>query len=90
MAPLLKLEEAERDATEYVQQQRIRDHLNFRSYDERIESELASWLAARAIEGSLPEQLYGKAEQLLKSWHVVLPASSSIERLVDSVSSCKK
>jgi hypothetical protein len=80
------LEESERDATEYVQQQRIRDYLNFHTYDERIESELISWLVERAIEGSLPEELYGKAEQLLKSWHIVLPASSTIERLVDSVS----
>jgi Domain of unknown function (DUF4158) len=55
LPPLLKLEEAERDATEYVQQQRIRDHLNFHTYDERIESELISWLADRAIEGSLPD-----------------------------------
>ena len=85
LPPLLKLEESERDATEYVHQQRIRDYLNFHIYDERIESELASWLADRAIEGVLPEQLYGKAEQLLKSWHIVLPAGSSIERLVDSV-----
>jgi len=86
LPPLLKLEESERDATEYVQQQRIRDYLNFHTYDERIESELINWLVERAIEGSLPEELYGKAEQVLKSWHIVLPAASTIERLVDSVS----
>ena len=86
LPPLLRLEESERDATEYVQQQRVRSYLNFHICDERIESELTSWLADRAVEGSLPEQLYGKAEQLLKSRHVVLPAASAIERLVDSVS----
>jgi len=90
LPPLLKLEESERDATEYVQQQRIRDYLKFHSYDERIETELTTWLVDRAVEGFLPEQLYGKAEQLLKSWHVVLPASSTIERLVDSISARAK
>jgi len=90
LPPLLKLEEPERDATEYVQQQRIRDYLKFHSYDERIETELTSWLVDRAVEGFLPEQLYGRAEQLLKSWHLVLPASSTIERLVDSVSARAK
>ncbi len=82
---LHSLSEPERDTTEYDYQQRIRQHLNFHEYDEKVETELSSWLAQRAIEGILPEALYQQAEQLLKSWHVVLPASSTIERLVDSI-----
>lgn len=87
---LHSLSEPERDTTEYEYQQRIRQYLNFHEYDEKIETELSGWLAQRAIEGVLPEALYQKAEQLLKSWHVVLPASSTIERLVDSISARAK
>ncbi|MBX9721911.1 MAG: Tn3 family transposase, partial [Candidatus Obscuribacterales bacterium] len=51
---------------------------------------LSSWLAERALEGILPEQLYQRAEQLLKTWHIVLPAVSTVERLVDSISARAK
>lgn len=87
---LNRLSEPERDTTEYEYHQRIRKYLNFQEYGEKIETELSGWLAQRAVEGMLPEELYQKAEQLLKSWHVVLPAASTIERLVDSVSAHAK
>jgi len=90
LPPTLRLEEPERDTTEYDHQQRIREYLNYHVYDEKIEAELSAWLANRAIEGMLPEELYQKAAQLLKSWHVVLPAASTVERLVDSVASRAK
>ena len=83
---LSRLSEPERDTTEYDYQKRIRQYLNFHEYDEKIETDLSDWLAQRAVEGMLPDELYQKAEQLLKSWHVVLPAASIVERLVDSVS----
>jgi hypothetical protein len=38
----------------------------------------------RAAEGTLPADLLQQAEALLRSWRVVLPASSSLERLVAS------
>ncbi len=91
MPPTLnRLDEPERDTTEYQYQQRIREYLNYLDYDEKIEADLSAWLTERAIEGMLPDDLYDKAEQTLKSWHVVLPARSTIERLVDSVSARAK
>jgi hypothetical protein len=46
--------------------------------------ELAQWLEIRAAEGILPADLLQQTESLLRSWQVVLPASSTLERLVAS------
>ncbi|MCC7531061.1 MAG: DUF4158 domain-containing protein [Candidatus Melainabacteria bacterium] len=83
--PLLSLDEPERDATEYGHQQKIRAYLQYAQFDERIEAELIAWLTDRAVEGALAQELFQKAERVLKSWHVILPAPARIERLVASV-----
>lgn len=90
LAPVLSISEPSREATEYEHQQRIREYLNYRFFDEQIEQELNSWLSERAVEGSLPEELFQRAEQVLKSWHVVLPGPSTLGRLVASVSARAK
>jgi TnpA family transposase len=90
LSPLLSLDDPERDATEYKHQQRIREYLHYCIFDDRIESELVDWLAERALEGVLAQELFQRAEQVLKAWHVILPAPSTIERLVSSVSASAK
>lgn len=84
LPPVLFVSETERSATEYDYQERIRQYLGWRSFDQRDEHELARWLEMRAAEGTLPADLLQQAEGLLRSWRVVLPASSSLERLVAS------
>ena len=84
LSPVLFVSETERSATEYDYQERIRQYLGWQSFDQRAEHELARWLEMRAAEGTLPADLLQQAEGLLRSWRVVLPASSSLERLVAS------
>jgi TnpA family transposase len=85
ISPLLKLDESERNATEYGYQKRIREYLHYCDFDDRVERELMDWLAERALEGVLSQELFDRAEQVLKAWHVILPAPSSIERMVSTV-----
>jgi TnpA family transposase len=85
LSPVLFVSDTERSATEYDYQERIRQHLGWQTFDPHAEEELTRWLEMRAAEGTLPADLLQQAEGLLRSWRVVLPASSSLERLVASV-----
>jgi TnpA family transposase len=84
LSPVLFVSEAERSATEYDYQERIRQYLGWQSFDHWAEDELTRWLEMRAAEGTLTADLLQQAEGLLCSSRVVLPASSSLERLVAS------
>ena len=84
LSPVLFVSDAERSATEYDYQERIRQYLDWQAFDERAEEQLTRWLEMRAAEGAVPTDLLQQAESLLRSWHVVLPASSTLERLVAS------
>jgi hypothetical protein len=84
LSPVLFLSETERSGTEYDYQERIRQYLGWQAFDQRAEEELTRWLEMRAAEGTLPADLLQQAEGLLRSWRVVLRASSSLERLVAS------
>ena len=83
--PVLFLEPPHREATDLEHERRIREHLSFRSFDEAVQDKLESWLYRPAMEGFEPRDLYHQAEDLLRSWKVVLPAPSSLERIVGSV-----
>jgi len=84
LSPVLFVPDIERGATESDYQERIRRYLGYRAFDDRIQDELAHWLEIRAAEGILPADLLQQTESLLRSWQVVLPASSTLERLIAS------
>jgi len=83
--PLLFLPDPERPATESAQLQRIRRHLGWHEFDQAAEQGLRVRLQERAAEGMTPGPLLVLAEDLLRAARVVLPAPSTLERLVASV-----
>ena len=84
LSAVLFVPETERSATEYEYQERIRRYLGWQAFGQRAQEELTRWLEVRVAEGILSADLLQQAESLLRSWQVVLPASSSLERLVAS------
>jgi TnpA family transposase len=84
LSPVLFVPDIERGATESEYQERIRRYLGYRAFDQRFQEELTQWLEIRATEGVLPADLLQQTESLLRSWQVVLPAASTLERLVAS------
>ena len=82
LAPVLFVDRAARDATESGHQRRIRSYLGFRSFDGEVGSQMERWLSDWTAEELLPRDLFDRAERLLRSWSVVLPAPATLERLV--------
>jgi hypothetical protein len=76
----------ERLATETEHLQRIRTYLGWRPFDDEARARLTRWLTQRATDDLLPRDLVVRAEEMLRTWHVVLPALSTLEELVASVS----
>jgi TnpA family transposase len=76
----------ERLATETDHLQRIRTYLGWRPFDDEARARLTRWLTQRATDDLLPRDLVHRAEAMLRTWHVVLPALSTLEELVASVS----
>jgi hypothetical protein len=85
LPPILVLDPPERAATETEQQQRIREYLGYRSFDERARADLEDHLRAQVAQGLLPCELFQSAENILRFWKTVLPAPATLERLVASV-----
>lgn len=82
---VLSIQKQERLKTRSEHEKRIRAHLGYVLFDERVEKQLAAVLSERAVESVLPEELLWKAEELLRTWKVVRPATSTLERAVASV-----
>jgi hypothetical protein len=78
----------ERLATETEHLQRIRTYLGWRPFDDEARARLTRWLTQRATDDLLPRDLVVRAEEILRTWHVVLPVLSTLEELVASVSTC--
>lgn len=72
-------------ATETEQLQRIRDYLGWSPFDAQAQQRLVHWLRQRATDDLLPIDLVSRAEDMLRSWHIVLPARSTLEELVVSI-----
>jgi TnpA family transposase len=84
--PLILFGEAPgRLATETEQLQRIRDYLGWRPFDHAARERLTGWLRQRATDDLLPIDLVTRAEDVLRSWRIVLPALSTLEELVVSM-----
>jgi TnpA family transposase len=86
LPPVLFGELPGRLATETEQLQRIREYLGWRPFDDEARARLTRWLTQRATDDLLPRDLVHRAEAMLRTWHVVLPALSTLEELVASVS----
>jgi TnpA family transposase len=82
LAPVLFLDRPGRAQTERAQALRIRHHLGLRSFDSGTAMDLRNWLRQGAIEGRTVAELMVRAEDKLRDWHVMLPAASTLERLV--------
>jgi TnpA family transposase len=82
VAPVLFVDRAVRDATESAQQQRIRAYLGYSDFDDEIRARLEQRLEEWTAEDLVPRDLFDRAEKLLRSWKVVLPSPSTLERLV--------
>jgi Domain of unknown function (DUF4158) len=85
LPPVLFIAAPDRDATVSEHEQRIRQYLGYQQFDQALQERLTGWLEARATEGSLPKDLLSHAIDQLRTWRVVLPVQSTIERLVASV-----
>jgi TnpA family transposase len=74
-----------RFATETNHRQRIRTYLGWDLFDEEARTRVTQWLTQRATDDLLPHDLVIRAEDLLRSWRIVVPARSTLEELVASV-----
>ena len=82
LAPVLFLDRPGRAQTEREQSLRIRRYLGIRDFDQQAAIELRQWLRPRAIEGRTAAELLRHAEDKLRDWRVMVPAMSTLERLV--------
>ena len=82
LPPVLFLDRPGRSQTERAQSLRIRRHLGIRDFDRHVAADLRDWLRPGAIEGRTTNELMARAEDRLREWRVMLPASSTLERLV--------
>ncbi len=82
LAPVLFLDRPGRAQTERAQSLRIRRHLGIRGFDRQVAADLREWLRQGAIEGRTAAELMVRAEGRLRDWRVMLPAVSTLDRLV--------
>jgi TnpA family transposase len=82
LAPVLFLDRPGRAQTERAQSLRIRRHLGIRAFDRHVAADLRNWLRQGALEGRTAAELMARAEDRLREWRVMLPAPSTLERLI--------
>ncbi len=82
LPPVLFLDRPGRAQTERAQSLRIRRHLGIRAFDRHVAADLRDWLRQGALEGRTAAELMARAEDRLREWHFMLPAPSTLERLV--------
>ena len=85
LPPELFLDRAGREPTERVQAQRIRRHLGLSRFDAATEASLRAWLREGALEGRSAPELLARAEDRLRTWKVMLPGASTLDRIVAAV-----
>jgi len=85
MPPVLFVAPPPRKQTDTDHERRIREYLGFRTFDAEPRRDLAEWLRARAAEGMLADELIVRAERRLFSERVIVPARTTLERLVVSI-----
>jgi TnpA family transposase len=85
LTPTVLLPEPERDATESSHQQRIREYLGYRTFDEEARSLLEEHLRSHVAGGAWPEDLFDSAMDALRFWKIVPPAVATIDRMTASI-----
>jgi len=85
LMPTVSLPAAEREATESSHQQRIREYLGYRTFDEEARKLLEEHLRSRVAGGAWPEDLFDSAIDVLRFWRIVPPALATIDRLAASI-----
>ncbi len=87
LPPSLTLSTPDREATRSEYRKNILNYLGFSKYDDVAQARLQKWLEQQALQATLPDKLFLRAERYLLSERVVLPGASVLERLVISVCS---
>jgi TnpA family transposase len=85
LMPTVSLPEAEREATESGHQQRIRDYLGYRTFDEEARILLEEHLRSRVAQGAWPEDLFDSAMDALHFWSIIPPAVATIDRIAAAI-----
>ena len=83
--PVLFLDRSGHEPAERGQAQRIRRYLGLSRFDKAAEAKLRDWLRAGALEERTTPELLTQVEERLRGWQVMLPAASTLERIVASV-----
>ena len=72
-------------ATETDHFHHIRTYLGWQPFDDTSRVRLITWLNQRATDDLLPSILVSRAEDILRAWKIVVPARSTLDELVASV-----
>ncbi|MGH7122127.1 MAG: Tn3 family transposase [Acetobacteraceae bacterium] len=84
LAPVLFVDQPGREPTEREQAQRIRRYFGVRDFDAEAEAALREWLRQGVAEGHGPPELLSHAEERLRNRRIMLPAASTLDRIVHS------
>ena len=82
LPPVLFLDRPGRAQTERAQELRIRRYLGLGRFDRKVADNLRAWLGQGAVEGRGNVELLVRAEEKLRDWRIMLPAASTLERIV--------
>jgi hypothetical protein len=85
LMPTVSLPEAERDATESSHQQRLREYLGYRTFDDQFRILLEEHLRSRVAQGAWPEDLFDSAVDALRFWKIVPSAVANVGRIAASI-----
>ena len=83
--PPARLSALPRQASDSAIRARVREHLGFVPFSADVEALLKDNLAELTLDGLGPVELVGRAEAVLLTARVVLPARAALERLVASL-----
>jgi Domain of unknown function (DUF4158) len=84
LPPVLAVEPSRREGTQHEHQRRIREYLGLQTFDLPTQEQIERWVCGQAAVGLSPAEIFPHAEETLRLWDVVLPARSTLERLVAS------
>jgi TnpA family transposase len=82
LPPTLTIQVPTRKATYSEQRQHILSHLGFEKFNDAAQVQLEQWLAHKARQGLLPQDLFEHAEGYLLAERILLPGTSVLERLI--------
>jgi TnpA family transposase len=87
LPPVLFVNPPRREATDLEHEHRIRDYLGFRPFDQATQDQLERSVHTLAEQGHSVAEVFRRAEGLLRSWRILLPAPTTLERIVASSTS---